>query len=303
VVTSSAEATMQRPLQVLATCAALALGTTAASADTTLVAEPFVAGADGFHVVSTIIMGEKQAVLIDAQFTKSEAHRLVARLLETKRELAAVYITHGHPDHFFGLEVVKQAFPKAKIWAAPVVVADMKKSAPAREKTWKKVYGNNLGKPVYPSAYKKNTIDLEGQSIELIALEPGESASAVLVHVPSIKTVIAGDVVYNGVHPWLAEADAARRQTWLKNLDKIKALSPTTVIAGHKSPDAKGDTTAAVDFTIAYVKDFDKAVTESKTADELKKKILGNTKYKDLKLAPILDFAADAAFPPATTTK
>jgi glyoxylase-like metal-dependent hydrolase (beta-lactamase superfamily II) len=248
-------------------------------------------------------MGEKQAVLIDAQFTKSEAHRLVARLLETKRELAAVYITHPHPDHFFGLEVIKQAFPKAKIYAAPVVLADMKKSAPAREKTWKPIYGANLAKPVYPQSYKKNTIDLEGQSIELIPLEPGESSSGVMVHIPSIKTVVAGDVVYNGVHPWLAEADADRRQTWLKNLEKIKALSPTTVIAGHKSPDAKGDTIAAVEFTIQYVKDFDKAVGESKSADDLKRKILGNTKYKDLKLSPILDFAADAMFPPATTTK
>lgn len=277
--------------------AVLALADTA-RADATLTVEPYVAGAEGFHVVSALILGEKQAVLIDAQFTKSEAHRLVARLLETKRDLAAVYITHPHPDHYFGLEVIKQAFPKAKIYAAPVVVTDMKKSAPAREKMWKPMYGNNLGKPTYPTAYKKTTIALEGQSIELIALEPGESTSAVLVHVPSIRTVIAGDVVYNGIHPWLAEADAPRRQTWLKNLEKIKSLAPTTVIPGHRSPDAKDNSIAAVDFTAAYIKDFDKAVTESKTADELKKKILANPKYKDLKLAPILDFAAGAAFPP-----
>lgn len=295
---------MHRPLRAAITLATLAIASAVATADPpTLVAEPYVAGADGFHVVSTIIMGDKQAVLIDAQFTKSEAHRLVARLLESKRELAVVYITHPHPDHFFGLEVIKQAFPKAKIYAAPVVVADMKKTAPAREKAWKPTYGANLGKPIYPTPYKKNTIDLEGQSIELIPIEPGESTSGVLVHIPSIKTVIAGDVVYSGVHPWLAEADAPRRQSWLKNLDKIKALSPTVVIPGHKNPDIKDNTIAAVDFTAQYIKDFDQAVGEAKTADELEAKILANSKYKDLALAPILHYAATAAFPPPETTK
>jgi glyoxylase-like metal-dependent hydrolase (beta-lactamase superfamily II) len=281
----------------LTALAVVAVGPAPAAADPALTVKTYVAGAEGFHATSTIILGEKQAVLIDAQLTKSDAHRVVAEILDSKRELAAVYITHPHPDHFFGLEVIKQAFPKAKLYAAPVVLADMKKTAPAREKAWKPTYGANLAKPVYPTAYKDTTIDLEGQAIDLVALEAGESTSGVLVHVPSIKTVIAGDVVFAGVHPWLAEADAARRASWLKNLEKIKALSPTTIIAGHKAPSVKDDSIAAVDFTAQYIKDYEKAVGEAKSADELKKKMLANKAYKDLALAPILDFAVAASFP------
>jgi glyoxylase-like metal-dependent hydrolase (beta-lactamase superfamily II) len=273
-----------------------------ARADVTV--EPFVAGPDGFHVVSTLILGDKGAVLVDAQLTRSEAHRVVARVLESRRELTTVYITHAHPDHYFGLEVIKQAFPKAKILAAPVVVTEMKQTAGGKEKAYRPIYGANLGKPVFPTAYRKNTIELDGQTIELIPLEPGESAAAVLVHVPAAKTVIAGDVVFDHVHPWMAETDAARRAGWLKNLEKIRSLSPTTVIAGHRTPEVK-DAMAAVDFTAAYVADYDKAVNEAKSADELKKKMLANPRYRELKLPAILDLGVATAFlaPPAAPTK
>jgi glyoxylase-like metal-dependent hydrolase (beta-lactamase superfamily II) len=280
---------------IVATFALAAVAPDPARAELTL--DTFVAGPDAFHVTSTIILGQKDAVLIDAQFTASEAHRLVAKILESKRTLKIVYITHGHPDHFFGLAVIKQAFPKARIYAAPTVVKEMRAIANARFKLFKPMYGDNMLKPIFPSAYKQAKIDLEGQAIDLVSMEPGESASAVIVHVPSAKAVIAGDIVYNGVHPWMAETTAERRAGWIRNLDKIEALAPSLVIAGHRAPNVKGDAIASVDFTAAYVKDYDKAVAESKTGDELKKKVMTNPKYKDLALPMIVDFAVQAAFP------
>jgi glyoxylase-like metal-dependent hydrolase (beta-lactamase superfamily II) len=285
---------MARP--ALALLAAMALAGTA-RADTALTVETYAAGPDGMHATSSLILGATEAILVDAQLTRSEAHRVVAVLLDSKRRLTAVYITHPHPDHYFGLEVIKQAFPKAKLLAAPVVVADIKKTAAAAEKALRPRYGDNLGKPVYPTPYKQTTLDLEGETIELIALEPGESSSGVVVHVPSIKTVIAGDVVSAGVHPWLAEADAEERASWRKNLDRIKALSPTTVIPGHRAPAAATDTTGsgAVEFTLGYLTDFDAAAAAATTAAELEAKILANPKYKDLALPASLGRAAAAA--------
>lgn len=281
---------MVRP--ALALLAAMALAGTA-RADTALTVETYAAGPDGMHATSSLILGATEAILVDAQLTRSDAHRVVAALLDSKRRLIAVYITHPHPDHYFGLEVIKQAFPKAKLYAAPVVVADIKKTAAAADKALRPLYGDNLGKPVVPTPYKQTTLDLEGETIELIALEPGESSSGVLVHVPSIKTVIAGDVVSAGVHPWLAEADPEERASWRKNLDRIKALSPTTVIPGHRAPAA--DTGGAVDFTLGYLTDFDAAAAAATTAAELEAKILANPKYKDLALPAFLARAAAAA--------
>src|SRR6516165_7567420 len=74
-------------------------------------------GQIGYDVNSTMISGEKDMLVIDPQFSLSEAHKLAAEILESKKNLALIYVTHPHPDHMFGLAVLHQAFPSAKIVA------------------------------------------------------------------------------------------------------------------------------------------------------------------------------------------
>ena len=74
-------------------------------------------------------------LLIDPQFSLSEAHRLAAEILESKKNLAVIYVTHPHPDHLFGLAVLKQAFPQPKIFALPATVNAAKTGWPARQCT------------------------------------------------------------------------------------------------------------------------------------------------------------------------
>ncbi len=245
------------------------LATAAFAAPLTL--DVFTAQPQGFLVTSTLIFGEKDAVLIDAQFTLSEAHRLVAQLLESNKNLKTVFITHAHPDHFFGLEVVKAQFPNAEVITTPAVLEEMKALAPAKLAQWKPLYGANLtSAPVFPKAFAGDHLELEGQRLELISLSAGESAAATVVWIPSIKAAIVGDLAYSEVHVWLADADAGRRENWLKSLRQIKALGPQVVVAGHEAPNAKR-TAAVLDDTAAYLKDFNVALTTSKNADELEK--------------------------------
>jgi glyoxylase-like metal-dependent hydrolase (beta-lactamase superfamily II) len=93
-------------------------------------------GQTGYDVNSTMISGQKDMILIDPQFSLSEAHRLAAEILESKKNLTTIYITHAHPDHFFGLAVLHQAFPYAKIVALPATAAAIKGAWPARQKFW-----------------------------------------------------------------------------------------------------------------------------------------------------------------------
>src|SRR5215216_6976531 len=98
-------------------------------------------GQTGYDVNSTMVIGQRDVLLIDPQFSLSEAHKLAAEILESKKHLAVIYSTHPHPDHLFGLAVLKQAFPDAKIVALPATVNATKTGWPARQKFWFPTYG------------------------------------------------------------------------------------------------------------------------------------------------------------------
>jgi len=281
---------------LVAALLATATTTTTARADSKLVATPFTASPTGFLVNSTLIAGDKEAILIDAQFSLADAHRLVATILESKKTLTTVYVTHFHPDHYFGLAAIKAAFPKAKLVALPAALAEIKKTAAAKVKQWGPLYGALLPvTPVQPVALTGRTLTLEGHTLEIKTAQ-GDSADNTYVWIPSIKTVVAGDIVFAGVHPWTRETTAAQRKAWIASLDEIAALGPTTVVPGHQDPKAKQDL-SAVKATRDYLIAFDDAVASSNTPAELEAKV--KAKYGSLQLDIILKLGAETQFPAA----
>jgi glyoxylase-like metal-dependent hydrolase (beta-lactamase superfamily II) len=286
---------MPKPSLLLAAlvCAGLAAGG-AAHAETKLTTTVFTSSPGGFLVTSTLVAGEKEAVLVDAQFTLADAHRLIATILESKKTLTTVFITHGHPDHYFGLAAIKQAFPKARLVTHPAALAEMKRTWKAKVEQWGPMYGALVpSAPVLPVALAGKTITLEGQTLELRGPSQGDSADHAYVWIPSTKTVIAGDIVYANVHLWTRDSNAAQRKAWIRTLDEIAALGPTTVIAGHKDPKAKDDL-SAVRGTREYLEAFDAAVASSKSAAEVQQKM--KAKYGAYQLDIILQLGAEAAF-------
>jgi len=283
--------------RIVATAAAALAATTATgvAAPAALTTTVFTASPGGFLVDSTIVAGDKDAILIDAQFDLADAHRLVAAILETKKHLTAVYITHAHPDHYFGLAVIHQAFPAAKLVALPAVVEEINRTWHDKVKQWGPLYGELVpSEPVLPSALPGTTLTLEGQTLEIHGGVQGDAADNSYVWIPSIKTVVAGDVIYRGVHAWTAETNPAQRRAWRKTLDELAARRPTTVIAGHKDPKLANDA-GAIEATRTYLDAFDAAVASSKTAAEVQRKV--KAKFPDAQLDIILQLGAGAAFP------
>ncbi len=255
----------------------------------------YTASPEGFLATSTLIAGENDAVLIDGQFTLSDAHKLAAFLLESKKNVGTIYVTHFHPDHYFGVVVIKQAFPSAKVVALPATIEEIEASWEGKVKQWGPMYGNNLSTaPVIPEPLDGTSINLEGETIQVVGNVQGDSKHNSYVWVPSLKALIAGDIVFSGVYPWTLESSRTERKAWIKALDKITALNPETVVAGHKKPES-ADSIAAVEFTKNYLTYYESALVSSKNADDFMGKI--KAKFPNLSLEIILKLAADAAFP------
>lgn len=261
---------------------------------TKLETKTFTASPEGFLVTSTLVSGSKDAVLVDAYFSLPDAKKLADDIAATKKNLTTIYVSHAHPDHYFGLVVLKEKFPKAKLVALAATVEAIKKTAKAKADYWKGVYGDKVpATPVIPEALVGTTITVEGEKLEIHGGVQGDDKSNSYVWIPSLKTVIAGDIVYDGVHLWTAETNAADRKAWVKTLDEISALQPTVVVPGHQKPEKTG-APANLAFCKDYLTAYDQAVAGAKTAEDVQKTV--KAKYADLGLEMVLEIGAKAQF-------
>ena len=219
---------------------------------------------------ASLISGEKEAVLIDALITTAEAQRLVEWIRAKRKTLTAVYITHGHADHFFGLSTVLAGFPQAKALVLPEVLPSVQ-GALANMAFWRSLIPSQFDEnPILPEPMEDRVIHLEGHEIRPVVVGQGDTAPATVVHVPALDAVVGGDVAYNGIHCWLASTDREKRERWLAALDIIESLNPKIVVAGHKDPATRDDDPRAIlDATRSYIRDFDQAVAESGTPEEV----------------------------------
>ena len=222
-------------------------------------------------MASTLIYGEKDAVLVDAYMTAKQANALANWIASKGKNLTTIYITHGHGDHWFGVGTVLERFPNAKVVATAKTIEVMHLNASPQflHGAWEPGFPGQIPKNlVLAQALNGNVIDLEGYELVVVELGHTDTDHTTCLHVPSIGLVVAGDAAYNDVHLYLAESDAQKRKEWIAALDKIEALNPTAVVACHKRPE-NDDDPRVIEETRQYIRDFDRLVEATTTVQEL----------------------------------
>jgi glyoxylase-like metal-dependent hydrolase (beta-lactamase superfamily II) len=215
-----------------------------------------------------LIYGKTDAVLVDSLLTMKESDELARWVRAHGKNLTAVYITHAHGDHFFGLNSVLAAYPDAK----PVALADIvplleEQTTPAWMEIWRGFFPENqlTDQPISPGALEDDELVIETHRLTVSKLGQSDVADSTMIHIPELDAVLAGDAVYNGIHPWMYRSTHDSRMAWIDTLNQIEALGPSTIIAGHKDPDAPDDDgPRTIEETRQYIRDFDSVVSQSR---------------------------------------
>lgn len=261
-----------------------------------LLSEPYMSQDENLlTAASTLVLGKAEAVLIDAQFSASEARQLVERIRRSGRRLSTIYISHGDPEYYFGLQTIKAAFPDAAVVATPQTIARIRASGETLLKIWQHELGDDAPtRLIMPEPLDGDRIMLERQSLRIVDAraggQPESDQNQHFVWIPSIRTVVAGNLVYSGEHVNLAEAKTPQeRADWLNALRKIAVLNPDVVIPGHYSRNGSLNLDA-VRFTADYIRAFEAVNQEAPNATALVEAM--RARYPDLRGNGTLELSA-----------
>jgi glyoxylase-like metal-dependent hydrolase (beta-lactamase superfamily II) len=224
-----------------------------------LTVKVYNAGANSFNVNSTLVYGEKEALVIDTGFTRADALRIAANVLDSGKQLTTIYVSQADPDYYFGAETLKEFFPQADVVSTPA----------GKVAFWGPKMGANAPrKPVVPRALEGSTLTLEGQTIEIRGTQ-GPLAHRPYAWIPSLKAIVGNIGVFGNMHVWTADTQSSvERTAWVAQLDEMAALQPALVIPGHMKAGTVVDA-SAIGFTKDYLQTFEKNLAAHKTSTTL----------------------------------
>jgi glyoxylase-like metal-dependent hydrolase (beta-lactamase superfamily II) len=268
-----------------------------ASQATKLHLEEVGSDSTSFDVVSTLIVGPTEALLWDGQYHLADARRMADRIAASGKHLKGIIISHPDHDHYAGTAAIVERFPGTPVYMTPAALAVYKATG---DRGFQMERSRNAAvlpeslvtiKPL-PSLH----FTVDGEDVEVVPDLTGDSPTAVnsFLWIPSLKTVLAGDIVFNGVHPWMGTSTDANRKDWHLSLKRIADLHPTSVVAGHKKDIAAPDSPDVIAFMDRYLTEFDALKKTSADAQSLAAAMM--QKFPDLAVPRLLFASAMAAF-------
>jgi glyoxylase-like metal-dependent hydrolase (beta-lactamase superfamily II) len=260
--------------------------------------EQVVADEASIYAVAVEVIGPTEMLLWDAQFHVADAKRLADAVARSHKHLKAIIISHPDGDHYLGASVILERFPGTPVYMTPVALSEFNQKAEKYFQNGKaKTPDQFPDKLVNPQPLSSMHFTVDGEDLEVVPDVQGDVLvkSNSFLWIPSLRAVLASDIVFSGVHPYLAASSEATRVAWRESLQKMKNLHPLIVVAGHKKDAAGPDSPDVLDFMDRYISDFDAMRLQSPDSDALF--VAMNKKYPDLAIPRFLQVATKSAFP------
>lgn len=218
-------------------------------------------GEAGIFANAYIVETTSSLVVVDTTLTVSEAHAFSEKLKALGKPVAAVLITHAHPDHVAGLSVWL-ADPQTPIYALASVDRLLRVIEGPKRAQWQPVFKEEwVSKWTFPNRLVTDgeTVVVDEARFRVHELGPGGDcdANSLWIMTGGSPAVFAGDLVFNGTHSYLADGHT---KDWLRNLERVRALIPAGAVLypGHGEA---GDQ-RLLDAQITYLNSFRDAVRD-----------------------------------------
>jgi glyoxylase-like metal-dependent hydrolase (beta-lactamase superfamily II) len=214
----------------------------------------------------TLIYGERDAVLIDPPLTTDQATAVGDWVERTGKHITHIFATHGHGDHWFTAGLLADRFG-AKVVASPGTIRQMHRNVALRESFWDKLFPGQIPPTTVTAvAPPGNRFVLEGHELVILDVGHSDTDETSVLWVPDLRLVVAGDVIYNGVHQFLTESANGGRDEWRKAIGIVEALDPRWIVSGHKNKALDDDAHRAIFETRRYLDDVDELLRTKTTA-------------------------------------
>lgn len=214
----------------------------------------------------TLISGERDAVLVDPPLTINQTAAVGDWVAASGKRLTHIFATHGHGDHWFGAHTLAERFG-ARVVASAATIEQMKVNVELRPTFWDPLFPGQIPEsPVTAIVPADNRFELEGHELRIIDVGHSDTDGTSVLHVPSLELVVAGDVIYNGVHQFLREAKGEGLEEWLRAIAIVESLNPRSLVAGHKNKNLDDDAVRTITETRQYLTTAAALLTTSESA-------------------------------------